>query len=718
MFSKKILLSLSFALSVHVAWASSDFSCETTWSLKQAYYSPCSNIPTLSPSNDTRVNLQLLLVDNGFAALEAKPVTKEAAEAGYGKVPFTLETFQRYALATQGKADGSNNEGESSGFERTSRCNSSESGKADFIEAVVGSKELSKTEQKLLTEERQKLTPDCADAPVPAPPKKSNGPSKNAKRSPTYKLFKQYLTAAAAFYDGSYEEANATFSTLINSNQPWIKEASRYMLGRTQLNIAQQSAFDADGYPTREKTDQKALQASEEKFNDYLKEYPNGRYASSARGLLRRVYWMSGQSQKLADEYVWQLNNPNSPQLNVSLGALVQEADQKLLFGADPKQIKNPLLLATIDLSLMRNVEHTELKQISFPDLQKQQSLFAGHKALFDYVLAAHRFFVQKDAATVLKSLPGDIPQKMTYLDFSRLVLRGLALEATKDHLGARKLWMSLLEKSKEPLQAEMLQLALALNYEHTNEPELVFKANSPITEPDIRAIILRNDASADTLRQVIKSKKTPLQEHQTALYTLLYKDLLQGHYQSYVQDYRLLPPAAAKKTPSSDTNAGNKSQFELFAWSGKQAEDVYPNCPSTLDIAKILAKDAQDPFGLICLGDFVNANDLFSGYRSSAPSAPKTFDDYGAELGSAPSHFPGESFSRGEAYKAIIDSPNAPSDLKAYALYRSIKCYATSGSNHCGGEDVEKPVRKSWFQTLKKRYANTQWAKTLKYYW
>jgi len=358
------------------------------------------------------------------------------------------------------------------------------------------------------------------------------------------------------------------------------------------------------------------------------------------------------------------------------------------------------------------------LKQISFSDLEKQQPLFAGHKALYDYLLAAHRFFVQKDAATVLKSLPGDIPQKMTYLDFSRLVLRGLALEATRDHIGARALWLKLLEKSKEPLQAETLQLALALNYEHTNEPELVFKADSPITEPEIRAIVLRNDASADTLRQVIKSKKNPVQERQTALYTLLYKDLLQGHYQSYIQDYRLLPKAVPPKTTSPDSNTNEKPPLELFSWSGKKSEDGYTNCPSTLGIAKILAKDAQDPFGLICLGDFVNANDLPSGYRSSTSSDKKPADVYGAELGSAPSHFPGESFSRGEAYKAIIDSPDVAPDLKAYALYRSIKCYANAGYNHCGGEDVEKPVRKSWFQTLKKRYANTQWAKSLKYYW
>jgi hypothetical protein len=717
MFSKKPILPLVFVLTAQFAWASSDFSCSPTWSLNQGDYNQCSNVPMLSPGNDTRVNLKLLLVDNGFATLQLKPAGKSDTEYGYGKVPFSLEAFDSSIFVAKDKPDNPNDEGRSAGYGGATRCISNDAGKTDFVDALEQSKDLLASERKLLTEERQKLTPTCADASDSSASKKIGVSNRKSKKSTAYKEFMQYITAAAAFYEGHYGNAESIFTKLVDSNQPWLKETSCYMLGRTELNLSQQGAFDADGFPTRNKADQKALLSAEEKFNTYLNEYPDGRYSSSARGLLRRVYWLSNQQQKLADEYEWQLNNPDSPQHNLSLDDLVQEADQKLLFTADPKQIKNPLLLATLDLSLMRTTGPSDTKQISFSDLQKQQPLFANHKALYEYLLAAHRFYVQKDAASALKGLSETLPSKMTYVDFSRLTLRGLALEAAKDQPGARKIWLGLLPIARQPLQAETLQLALALNYEYSNELASVFKPNSPITETEIRSILLQNDASQELLRQVIKTKSNSSQERHIAIYTLLYKDLLQGHYQDYVQDHRFLPKDAAKYTRSSDMDTSDKPNLALFTWSGKKTNDGY-GCPSVLGIAKILAKDAEDPYGLVCLGDFVNSNDLEPGYALRTHPTQQSSDAGSAILGSAPSQFSGEAFSRGEAYTTIIEDENVSPDLKAYALYRAIKCYETSGYNHCGGEVVEKSVRKSWFQTLKRRYANSVWAKTLKYYW
>ena len=54
----------------------------------------------------------------------------------------------------------------------------------------------------------------------------------------------------------------------------------------------------------------------------------------------------------------------------------------------------------------------------------------------------------------------------------------------------------------------------------------------------------------------------------------------------------------------------------------------------------------------------------------------------------------------------------------RAYALFRAINCYAPSGYNSCDGQDISKDQRKQWFQTLKRSYADTQWAQRLKYYW
>lgn len=716
MFSKKLVVPLFIGLSAHFAGASSDYSCEPNWALNQRVYNRCSNVPTLAPSNDTRLNLKLLLVDGGFAALQEKQVTKEEAESGYGKVPFSLETFDSNTFVSRAMADGSDNEGVSVSYGSGSRCVSNDAGATDFIEAVGQSGEVSAAERQLLTEERQKLNPSCVVVPAADT---AGAPADHTQKitSATGKQFLQYLTAAAAFYEERYDEAGAAFARLHNSHQPWLRESARYMSGRTQLNLAQQEAFDSYGFPQLENVDPKALLVAEAEFNDYLKNYPRGRYAASARGLLRRVYWLSHQPQKLADEYGWQLDNPGSPQHNLSLHALAQEADQKLLATADPTQIKNPLLLATLDLALMRPAESSDTKQITFSDLQQQQAVFAGHMALYEYLLAAHRFYVQKDAAGALKSLPDTIPAQMTYLDLSRLILRGLALEATKDHPGARKLWLSLLPAAKQPLQSETLQLALALNYEQSSELEPVFAPKSPVTEPVIRSILMRSGASADLLRQIIKSRHIADQEHDIAIYTLLYKDLLQGHYQDYIKDYRLLPGDAAKHTFSRSMGYGGTPSLALFAWSGKKSKNSY-GCPSTLDIAKALAKNPNDPQGLICLGDFVATNDLESGFPLSSYAAPRPSGTSGTVLGSAPSRFSGKTFSRGEGYLNVIDNPTAAPDLKAYALFRAINCYATTGYNHCGGKAVEQSVRKSWFQTLKTRYGNTLWAKSLKYYW
>lgn len=715
MFSKKLLFAVVCILSTNRVWASSDFSCEPKWTLNQNGYDSCSNLPILAPSNDTRINLKLLLVDNGFATLQTNTLTNDVVESGYGKVPFSVDIFESRLFLSQ--AASSDNEDTAVSYGGGTRCISNDAGKADFIAALEQSKDVSAAERKLLAEERQKLNPSCVDVSASKSSDNVSVSTINANNitSPTGKQFMQYLIAATAFYEGHYNVAGYNFAGLKKSDQPWLKETARYMLGRTELNLAQQSAFDSDGFPELTKVDKKALLSAEVKFNDYLKEYPSGRYASSARGLLRRVYWLSNQPQKLVAEYEWQLNNAASPQHNLSLNDLVNEADSKLLGAADPKQINNPILLATIDLLLMRSADSSSTKQISISDLKKQQPIFSQHKALFEYLLAVHQFYVQKDAANTVKALPDAIPQKMTYLDFSRLMLRGQALEATKDSPGARKLWLSLLPVSGQPLQGETLQLALALNYEHSSELGLAFAPDSPITESQIRNILLRNGASADLLRQIAKAKNSSGEERNLAIYTLLYKDLLQGHYQNYIDDYPLLSSAVSKQTHAPEMD-GHRP-LEIFTWTGKKSTDSY-GCPSTLGIAQILAKNAQDPYGLICLGDFVNTNDLESGFSVRAYSVQKISDVTTAVLGSAPSHFPGKTFSRGEGYKTVIADANAAPDLKAYALYRSIKCYATSGYNHCSDDNVEKSVRKSWFQSLKTHYPNTTWAKSLKYYW
>ncbi|HBZ94513.1 MAG TPA: hypothetical protein DEO91_12705, partial [Pseudomonas sp.] len=188
--------------------------------------------------------------------------------------------------------------------------------------------------------------------------------------------------------------------------------------------------------------------------------------------------------------------------------------------------------------------------------------------------------------------------------------------------------------------------------------------------------------------------------ERATALYTLLYRDLDYGRYTDFLGDY--------VQFPYTSTQPAQRLDPSLFAWNG--GNDAGYACPSLVKIAERLAADAQDAQGMLCLGDFIRVHGLDDHWLNRPPAA--------GELGSVPSQFQGASFSRLAGYQMLLAAPQVSREDKAYALFRAINCYAPSGYNSCDRQDIAKDQRKQWFQTLKRSYADTQWAQRLKYYW
>ena len=76
---------------IQAAQASGDFGCGVTWSLKRDGLDGCNNLPFLSPANDSRVNLRLLLADQGLAPMPDGPPSQYDREMGYALVPFPLD---------------------------------------------------------------------------------------------------------------------------------------------------------------------------------------------------------------------------------------------------------------------------------------------------------------------------------------------------------------------------------------------------------------------------------------------------------------------------------------------------------------------------------------------------------------------------------------------------------------------------------------------------
>ena len=721
-----LLTSLALAVSASfcsMAQASSDDTCYPRWSMLKYSLDGCSNLAFLNPGNDSRVNLRLLLADQGALPLAPNPLSNDDLGAGFGPVPFATTRLDAApepvvdaepgksvtapldeALAKLGITRENANTAVSSLLSgEGGRCRSNDADSATtFINQLLGSSELPDPERQALARARVQMLGTCAWEPA------QQASLVPAMQSAQGQAFASYLNGAISFYSGRFADAAQVFASLGESPQPWLKETAQYMQARTALNLAQQNTFDSDGMPTREEADAAQLKRAEEGFQHYLGTWPAGLYATSARGLLRRVYWLAGNAEKQATEYLWQLGQAKADERNVTPDELVQEIDNKMLFGSG--KVDQPLFQALDDLMGMRpGYGENAAPKLTLDILQAQKPIFAAQPALYDYLQAAFQLYVAKNPELALKSLPTEIPAKLDYLAFSQQMLRGLALDAKQDGNGAEALWLQLLPQVHQPLQREQVELALADHYERNQQVAKVFAADSPIKTVPVRAILLRHIADAGLLRQVAQGEAST--ERDTALFVLLYKDLRLGHYADFATDLKQLPaePSDTKLSTSLGYTYGDGQPLKLFRWSGAKAESGYA-CPTIGETAATLQADAKQPQALNCLGEFI--------LRNSLDGMPLDRQRGSDELGGTASLFKGSTFSRLDGYQSVIGDTKASSTDKAYALFRAINCYAPSGYNSCGGKEVTPAQRKAWFKQLKTRYASTQWGKSLQYYW
>jgi hypothetical protein len=700
----------ALALAVCVLWsrpahASGDFGCVRSWQLAQAEFTGCDNMAALAPGNDTRVNLILLMADMRSAEGRQAPTADRKDEDPFFDWPsFMARLYPKPAAADNG--DYASGEG--------SRCLSNATGATDFDSAVQAARGLNDAERAALLAVRKSLPADCeakAAQPVTADVKSSAA-----------KAFLTYLQGAEAFYGGDFDAAAKAFAALAKVDDPWLRETARYMQARVELNRLQVGLFDEYGAFSKPAPADQVLAAKAD-FDAYLRAYPKGRYAASARGLVRRLYWLGGMNDKLAAEY-GALAAADPSARGLADPDLAQEVDNKLLNGLKPGGIADPTLLAVIDLKLMRTSDQGSDdngdKRLVLADLESQRVHFVDRQPLFDYLLAAHAVYVDHRPDEALRLIPDEAgAASFSNLQFSRQLLRGIALEMNKDP-GVLGFWTRLLPGARGPYQRPAVELAIARHEERAGALDKVFDPDSPVSNQAMRTILLANAAGPDLLRARATASDADAHERRVALFTLLYKEVTRGRYDAFIKDADLIPADQRAQPTSQADNAVDPNRFYpsdndisgdgplwIFAGGGQLGEF---GCPSLKETAGRLARRALDPTAQLCLAEFVRANDLDGFFLDTPPGK----DD----LGGAPSHFPGPVYARLEVYKQVIAEPKAGPNDKAYALYRAVRCYAPSGYNHCGGQDVAQPVRKDWFQRLKQDYASSDWAKELKYYW
>ena len=658
------------------ARASGDSGCSPAWKIDIKDMTGCDSRLILGPGNDTRMNLWLLLRDREHAPVQPPPDPRDLSLIPHFEWMEFRDTWQPPAPPNDDYLTG---EG--------SRCRSNNGGKAAFAAAVRAARGLTDAERTALIAARNAFDPDCGGRPAVLAPITET----------LAKPWADYLRAAAAFYDGQFEGAAASFATLSGSNDAWLAETARYMVARVALNRAQANAYTEWGEADFTKVDRPALARAQAGFDRYLAASPAGRYAASASGLMRRVAWLGGDTARLAAAYAAAMAQPAAMR-GIDDFELVQEVDNKLTFDK-PIVTTDPLLLATFDLAAMRGDEGRTLTAAA---LASQRPAFTREPDLYGYLQATFAFYVAKKPVDVLRLIPDTTRERnMSTLALSRQVLRGQALDALGD-VNARGFWLQLLPATAVPMQRSIVELGLALHEERAGHLDPLLAPGSPLTTAVFRETLLFTVADAAILRRAARSAALGKHERGVALFQLLWKELTRGFYADFGRDLGLVPAGA----PS------DVSQYEGLIFTAATPVGVFTQtrklgdlgCPPLRQTAATLAANPRDPHARLCVADFVQANNFDGGLYDAQPPAD--------ELGGTRSLFPGTKYARATVYRDLIASVATPPDLKAYALYRAIHCYAPGGFSECG-DDVPKAQRRAWFMQLKHDYPRSRWAQS-----
>lgn len=744
----RLLLLLSSLFFIPTCWASFDIDCDNnagqlTAELQHIDSQGCSaglaGTYFLSPYNDTRINLLLLLEDLKVASFDVMPVQTDSMNVNRYEIPFyytSLFDARHPPKPEPAAAENTEENTETANFSepkpaendpliatatalgvdaqtansawtaaqgyKEAQCVSNNAAAVTQFLTALKNSPLAADEKKTLATSRLNLASVCQAPPAV--------PLTITVKSPQAQEMAGYLQGINGFYSGDFSSAETEFNKLLSSQNAWLKETAVYMLARTALNS--------------EDRDTK----TESRLNAYLTQYPQGLYANSAKGLFKRLYFLENNQDKLA-QALMQTANPQKIASLEQVYDFLNESERALFFPfsdieTTPKTL--PLVwdtppLATISvLAKMRILEGQPAQALSTADLQAQQAAFAKANLtdLQAYLLLANEYFVQKAYLAVIKATDKQaINAPINNLMFSTLTLRALAFEKLQQWDKAEAVYVALFKNTQHPVQKRQLQLALASNYERSERLKQIFTPESVVTDKRLQHLLIQRSASPQLLEALLNNTAVEAQTKAVALKTLLFKLLQHNQYAEFVRVYQQYPI----------DNTQNLPDLQHFKWTGEvpmtgevEDSDAPYTCPALLKTVQALEKDKKDAVALNCVGEFFR---IFFYYEFageygayhvyfSAHNTPPRF------LGDMPDNFAGKAYTRLDYSLDVINNENAPKEARAYALYRAINCFATSGINHCGAQETTTKQRATWFKTLKGKYKDTIWASRQKYYW
>jgi hypothetical protein len=259
----------------------------------------------------------------------------------------------------------------------------------------------------------------------------------------------------------------------------WVREASCYMVARCQLIIAQD---EWDGYnnPIRV-VDQSILMAADSSFRQYLKDYPDGIYASSAQNIRRKIYFLSGQQSILNQELRQAMLErfpasaefvPGSSMNNGIIGEFLHYFDGAVDFAND-----SPMLIAYALLGRQK----TDTQEVKALETRKND--FSAYPGLFRYLRAVGLYRLDR-YQELLEKTPEESPNN-SKIWLSTQILRARVFEK----LGDDKAALDVFEKMHSVSPEDALDIEIAALKINKGDGLWLFTDKSPINhEMNLRA--------------------------------------------------------------------------------------------------------------------------------------------------------------------------------------------------------------------------------------
>ena len=286
--------------------------------------------------------------------------------------------------------------------------------------------------------------------------------------------YKTYLEGSYYFYSRDYDKALKVFQelrdaesqqsfsqkvlSLFTKHPPsWLEETAAYMEARVLLIMSQEKMHGYEyGDRLREKLDLDKLHHSAELFEQYLKDYPDGRYVQSVKGLRRKFNYMLGQQGKLNEALSKILNEAlESSRDSQRVWEAFNEFSMYYEGGVDFNS-DSPLIIAYF-------IQSKPGQEGWLEKLERQQKRFESYPELFLY-LKALLLYRGKKYHELINSIPDVQPQDPDdILLFTTEVLRAKALVALERYEDALKVLSKLKSMQDDHVDLQILKAHVAL---------------------------------------------------------------------------------------------------------------------------------------------------------------------------------------------------------------------------------------------------------------